>query len=337
MPKHIEAQLQSAKSIEEIKQVYDDGPPLPVTKTITADNTRGRNRKTLVSCSCDGPDGYIGTIVVAGELNPGQTATIDITARGWTVVRYQFNYFEWTGRSDDPQPGSLPNPPRAASPGKYFPNVGVRWVSASPQPMGLISDIADSAGDYEWLTTSDICASCQSSSELVLDISNFTFDADITASQRQKLIDCHTVAFGRIDACPRLNAAQKQALKGAYSRSIRHSATTKPGVNAYTYLNGSQIWVNFGVLFPQGDREISQTLIHEMMHCAGYTHPQRTANDRPYDNGPYYSTPPLQAEICIAGQQSDERLLAFAECSECIPSDDGAFTHSTGAIIEDQA
>jgi hypothetical protein len=53
------------------------------------------------------------------------------------------------------------------------------------------------------------------------------------------------------------------------------------------------------------------------MHCAGYTHPTRIDPpapnaDAPYDNGKYYGTPPLRAELCIAGQQSDLLVGAFA-------------------------
>ena len=56
-----------------------------------------------------------------------------------------------------------------------------------------------------------------------------------------------------------------------------------------------------------------------MMHCAGVGHPVRrrppagmSCNqpnpqlfDCPFDNGQYYGTAPLQAEMCIAGSQSD--------------------------------
>jgi hypothetical protein len=100
--------------------------------------------------------------------------------------------------------------------------------------------------------------------------------------------------------------------------------------------------VNFGVLFPQGDEEISQTLIHEMMHCAGLTHPTRVdppagkscadppprAFDCPNDEGKYYGTPPLRAEFCIAGDQSDLQGRAGEKAlrETCVIDDDGVAT-----------
>jgi hypothetical protein len=104
--------------------------------------------------------------------------------------------------------------------------------------------------------------------------------------------------------------------------------------------------VNFTVLFPQGDEEISQTLIHEMMHCAGFSHPDRrdpppgrscaapdpTLFDCPDDNGVYYGTAPLRAEFCIAGDQSDAataRLQRKAETQRCVIDTDGVATIRT--------
>lgn len=135
---------------------------------------------------------------------------------------------------------------------------------------------------------------------------NFTFENTITPAQRDKLIERHRFAYSRITACSTLSDEQKTALMLTYGRSINHGIDDRPGVNASAFLGGSQIFVNFDNLFPQGDREIAQTLIHEMMHCAGYTHPtRRDGIDIPGDEGVYYGTPPLQSEICIAGVQSD--------------------------------
>jgi hypothetical protein len=159
------------------------------------------------------------------------------------------------------------------------------------------------------------------------DLAHFIFDPDITPAQRNILLERHRFAMSRILGCGNLNQAQRTALLNAYRRSIRHSTSTTPNVNASAIVGGSQIWVNFGVLFPQGNNEIAQTLIHEMMHCAGFTHPNRQRTDVPFDNGPYYSTPPLQAEICIAGNQSDVFLLVQEKASqeECF-EEDGVYT-----------
>lgn len=46
---------------------------------------------------------------------------------------------------------------------------------------------------------------------------------------------------------------------------------------------------------------IAQTLLHEMMHVAGYAHPKRDPRkNHPCDpDDPYYSSPPLRAERCV--------------------------------------
>jgi hypothetical protein len=134
---------------------------------------------------------------------------------------------------------------------------------------------------------------------------SFTFALTISSDQVCKLFERHRFAFSRIGSCGNLNAGEQQALRTAYARAIDHDVSTNPNANAEAFVNGSQILVNFGNLFPQGDNEIAQSLIHEMMHCAGYTHPDKTGQDQPNDNGSYYGSPPLRAEICIAGNQSD--------------------------------
>ena len=154
----------------------------------------------------------------------------------------------------------------------------------------------------------------------------FRFDAGITVEQRRRLLERHSFALTRRATCGNLGSAERTKLLEAYRRTIQHSVTTQAGVNASAIVGGSRIWVNFGVLFPQGDNEIAQTLIHEMMHCAGYTHPVRRDPpapnpDVPGDNGPYYGTPPLRSEFCIAGTQS--LIAGFPRA--CVPAEDGRF------------
>ena len=148
---------------------------------------------------------------------------------------------------------------------------------------------------------------------------NFTFDNLISAVQRATLLEWHRFAFGRILPSGNLIDAEKVALSGAFRRPIDHGIETRPRVNASASVGGNQIWINFGLLFPQGQIAIAQTLIHEMMHCAGYRHPPRRDPpmgmncsapdplifDCPFDNGQYYGTPPLRAELVIAGNQID--------------------------------
>ena len=183
-----------------------------------------------------------------------------------------------------------------------------------------------------------------------LDVSHFTFAADISTENRNRLIDRHKTALMSVMACNPLVASEKDKLYEAYRRPIHHTTLNKAGVNASATIGGSTLNVNFGVLFPQGDEEISQTLIHEMMHCAGFSHPvrrdppagQSCANpdpalfDCPNDNGQYYGTPPLRAEFCIAGDQSDVlmRLESKADNESCVIDEDGVATLHTRVDAE---
>lgn len=158
---------------------------------------------------------------------------------------------------------------------------------------------------------------------------NFTFDVRITANQVMTLLERHRFAYFQLFGCNNLSEAEKQALIRAYRKAIRHGIELRPNVNASAFVNGDVLDVNFNVLFPQGPMEIAQTIIHEMMHCAGFSHPNRQPRDRPFDGGTYYNSPPLRSEICIAGQQSDierdvaastksgERILLHLEESNC--------------------
>ena len=133
---------------------------------------------------------------------------------------------------------------------------------------------------------------------------NYTFDANITDAQQKKLLEQHRRAFAQAGACKSI-AKQKPDVLEVFSRAIHHDIETNPNANGSAFLNGSTVSINFTVLFPKGDDEIAQTLIHEMMHCAGHSHPTRTASDVAGDGGVYFGTVPLQAELCVAGKQSD--------------------------------
>jgi hypothetical protein len=167
---------------------------------------------------------------------------------------------------------------------------------------------------------------------------NFTFDPSITAAQRATLLERHCFAIHRSCGCGNLQGQERANLMQAYQRPIFHGIESRPGVNASAIVNGNQLLVNFNVLFPQGANEIAQTLIHEMMHCAGYRHPTRrdpappmscaipnpALFDCPFDGGQYYGTEPLRAEICIAGNQSDvNRILEKATDEKCIIDEQG--------------
>ncbi|MFI8962833.1 AbfB domain-containing protein [Streptomyces sp. NPDC053493] len=173
----------------------------------------------------------------------------------------------------------------------------------------------------------------------------FTFDGTISAQNRDRLVDRHRAAVASIAGCSRISGDEKLRLLRKYQTSISHGTTTAAGVNASAHVGGSHIDVNFGVLFPQGNDEIAQTLIHEMTHCAGFTHPERRdppagsscsdppprAFDCPNDGGQYYGTPPLRAEFCIAGAQSDleARLTEKTSAERCVIDADGLATVHT--------
>ena len=166
---------------------------------------------------------------------------------------------------------------------------------------------------------------------------SFTFDP-ASRAQRATLLERHCFALQRVCDCGNLTAQERAKLQAAYRKPIAHGIETRANVNGSATVGGSQIWVNFGHLFPQGDIEIAQTLIHEMMHCADFNHddrrfpapgmscadPDPTLFDCPFDNGPYSGSPPLRAELCIAGNQSDvDRAVEKAVDEQCVIDDAG--------------
>jgi len=152
-------------------------------------------------------------------------------------------------------------------------------------------------------------------------LSHFTFAGDISGENRDKLIDRHRFALSRLGGCGNLDATERDSLLQAFGKAVHHTTLNDPDANASAPVGGAQLNVNSELLFPQGDEEISQTLVHEMMHLAGFSHPDRrdapagsscaapnpAVFDCPGDNGQYFGTAPLRAEMCIAGDQSDVR------------------------------
>ncbi len=157
-------------------------------------------------------------------------------------------------------------------------------------------------------------------SDVLLLCAQFQFDSAITSQQIQRLLQRHMFARTRVGSCGTLSPKEKADLIAAYRRRIWHGVNTDANANASAEVDGTRIWVNFSNLFPLGNDEIAQTLIHEMMHCSGYRHPSKSGN--PGDSGPYYGSPPLQAEICIAGAQS---LVSAEDPRECVEHN-GVFT-----------
>ncbi|PFO12706.1 hypothetical protein COJ70_24365 [Priestia megaterium] len=137
---------------------------------------------------------------------------------------------------------------------------------------------------------------------------SWTFDCDYDKAQKKRALERHIFAYKKINACSNLDASEKEKLLEVYKRDIRHSILPpREGDNGRAKIGGSRIWINSDLLDSGSDNELAQTIIHEMMHCAGYRHPEKKPTDTPLDNGPYYGSPPLRAEICINGTQSLEK------------------------------
>jgi len=140
----------------------------------------------------------------------------------------------------------------------------------------------------------------------------FTFSAAWTDANKHRLLERHSWAYYRAGLTDQLSGAEADLVRRLYqNETIHHEVITTPGINGSAIVGGRQISINVGGLFPQGDNEISQTLLHELMHCVGYTHPAKSGT--PGDDGPYFSTAPLRAELAIAGAQSDQVLTLLAD------------------------
>jgi hypothetical protein len=138
-----------------------------------------------------------------------------------------------------------------------------------------------------------------------------TFDEAITDEQQDRVWERQGWAYYRAGKCTHLTQQQKDEVRGIYERdTIHHGIDNRPGVNASAMVGGRFININFNVLFPQGDTEIAMTLLHEMMHCTGYSHPDKGT----VPDDVYFNTVPLNAEKCIAGFASDvaSPVLALA-------------------------
>lgn len=153
--------------------------------------------------------------------------------------------------------------------------------------------------------------------QTVLDFqSKYTFDpaAGFTGGEVRTVMERSAFAYERLADCGgTLTAADVAKVKQAFTKNMNHDLSAAANANASAPLNGSVIHLNRTNFFSLIAREQAQTVLHEMTHIAGFSHPDRrdcpplmAPNcDNPNDNGPYYGTVPLQAELCIAGVQSD--------------------------------
>ncbi|OKO96562.1 hypothetical protein PENSUB_10737 [Penicillium subrubescens] len=142
----------------------------------------------------------------------------------------------------------------------------------------------------------------------------FTFDPAFTDEERYQILRGHQTGYDRAGVCTFLTAQQAKEVRELYWVQIHHGIDADPTHNASTIPGSRFIDVNNTNLLPLSNDEIAQTLLHEMLHCVGYTHRQKIATDAPYDGGAYYQSVPLQGEMCIAGRQS---LTGPAENRPC--------------------
>jgi hypothetical protein len=133
---------------------------------------------------------------------------------------------------------------------------------------------------------------------------HFLFDPGISKADQNWIVECHAAAYHKVDTCKNLLPKEINDLQTAYSRNVHHSLIMGGSDIARTRIHTNEMQLNIARLREMSDIEVMQTLIHEMMHCAGYNHPIKTLSDKPNDRGPYYGSAPLRAELCVAGRQS---------------------------------
>ncbi|KAK5686690.1 hypothetical protein LTS10_002813 [Elasticomyces elasticus] len=160
---------------------------------------------------------------------------------------------------------------------------------------------------------------------------NFTFDQGISVDQAHTIWERHTWAYYRAGKCTHLAQEEKDKVRSIYERdTIHHGIENTPGVHASAAVGGRFVNVNFKVLFPKGDNEIAMSLLHEMMHCAGYEHRFPKSDPR------YFQTVPLKAERCIAGFASDIASPAIHIAREEMDPD-GSLIRPPHALTADEA
>lgn len=152
--------------------------------------------------------------------------------------------------------------------------------------------------------------------------SRYSFAAGFSDTERNTIMERWASAYERLQVCTTVSDGNRIRINQSFRKAISHGLNAPANANASAYLNGNSIDINRTNFFGLVQREQAQTLLHEMTHCAGFSHPNRRdcppatppGCDQPGDNGPYYGTVPLQSELCIAGIQSD-----VAQCDVVTP------------------
>ena len=137
-------------------------------------------------------------------------------------------------------------------------------------------------------------------------LTNFTFNKAYTKEQKNIILRRHNYIFGLLGTCTHISKSEQSNLKKIYREAIHHDFEKDPNRYGSADLNGRTLYLNLKKLHPLGDLSTELTIIHEMMHCAGYTHPNPRSctnnpatGDCPGDGGPYYGSAPLRAELCV--------------------------------------
>lgn len=135
----------------------------------------------------------------------------------------------------------------------------------------------------------------------------FDFTGSFTVQEKAAVLEANATALCRSLACTALTYEERDKLYEVYAQFAVHYHEMKPPrdrVYASTGIRDNNTYINRSLFFGLPPDEQAMTIIHEMMHVAGYRH----ADERPAAGTnaekEYFKTPPLRAEICIAGRQS---------------------------------
>jgi hypothetical protein len=103
-PEEMMLNIFNANGMDQVRQVYEkaDNPEMVFdfvtlgnrTQLIVADSSQGVNVKSNLCVSCEGIEGYLGTVLVHFNLEAYQIATRCLIEKNWKIVRFRFHWFE---------------------------------------------------------------------------------------------------------------------------------------------------------------------------------------------------------------------------------------------------
>lgn len=132
------------------------------------------------------------------------------------------------------------------------------------------------------------------------EVNHYTnFSYNFPNDLKEQLIEAHEIALHYIGTCTALDPYHLNRLRWQYriKQVIHNTWDSSPCASdadavGCAEIGGNRIWVKFDPNRIYTLNELAQLLIHEMMHIAGYDHPNR--NDPEYPN-----SIPVLAQRCI--------------------------------------